>query len=73
MSDDDFESNKKKILDEQNEDKTTVKFLNLTDELKQLGVKQLGFRGALLYVQCGEQSLETVLYRDNMKKTLAIF
>ena len=73
MSDDDFESNKKKILDEQNEDKTTVKFLNLTDELKQLGVKQLGFRGAFLYVQCGEQSLETVLYRDNMKKTLQYF
>ena len=41
--------------------------------MKQLGVKQLGFRGAFLYVQCGEQSLETVLYRDNMKKTLEYF
>jgi hypothetical protein len=57
MSDDDFESDKKKILDEQNEDnsKTTVKFLNITDELKQLGVKQLGFRGALLYFECDGQ------------------
>ncbi len=75
MSDDDFESDKKKILDEQNEDnsKTTVKFLNITDELKQLGVKQLGFRGALLYVECNGQHVETVLYRDNMKKTLQYF
>ena len=63
MSDDDFESNKKKILDEQNADNIICQIPNLTDELKQLGVKQLGFRGALLYVQCGEQSLETVLYR----------
>jgi hypothetical protein len=32
----DFESNKKKILDEQNTDKTTVEFIDLTVELKQL-------------------------------------
>ena len=70
----DSEENKKKILDEQEADKIAiVHFITVPEELKKEGVNEISFRGATLYVDCNGQSIETVLYRDNMTKTLEYF
>ena len=72
-----FEEDKKKILDEQEKDfakdKDSSQPLLLTDELKAKGVELISFSDKYLYVDSIGNSVHTNLHKDSISKTLEYF
>ena len=78
MSDNhDFEEDRKKLLDEQEEDlradRDSSQVLLIPEELRTNGVNGISFSNEYLYVDCNGHFVHSDLYRDSISKTLKSF